>query len=92
MAGEPGPQPHHLRLKKHHLMHSEGKLFVVGFLQTSIGALLISSDSIKQNLDILKPDYFARVPAVGKSIAFYVKIPVVPKSLVNMYVRLFGIV
>lgn len=61
-------------------MHSEGKLFVVGFIQTSIGALLSSSYSIKQNLDILKPDYFARVPAVGKSIAFYVKIPVNPKS------------
>lgn len=63
MAGQPGPQPHHVRLKNpelltHTAFQAPDKLFIVGFLQTYIGALYFSSNifvtEFKQNLDFFQ--------------------------------------
>lgn len=64
MAGQPGAHPRHvcvkiLTLLMHTLSHLREKLFIVGFLQTYIGALYFSSASIfvtqvEQNPDIFE--------------------------------------
>lgn len=73
MAGQPGPHPHHLRLK------NPGKLFIVGFLQTHKWLLIFLLQhfvtQVEQSMDtfLFKHNFCKKNSCFWRLVAFYVK-------------------